>query len=84
MPLMSEEAITTGVVRYWMVHNAAKDWGGAPNVRHATRAAAEAEARRLSMQNRGHPFVVLEAVDAYYMPPVAPHRLPLIDDELPF
>lgn len=79
-----DDTIITGVSRYWMVHNASKGWAGVPNFRHMTREAAEGEARRLSMANRGAPFVVLEAVDAYYMPPHAPHRLPLLDPELPF
>lgn len=84
MPIESDESVATGVQRYWMVHNLGQS-GRAPNVKHPTKQYAEAEARRLSMANRGDPFVVLEAVDAFYMPPVAPHRLPILEnDELPF
>lgn len=74
-----------GVERYWMVHNAGSG-GGAPNVKHLSRNDAEREARRLSMANRGRAFTVLEVVDAFYMPPEAPHRLPILtprDDEVP-
>lgn len=69
-----------GIQAFWMVHGIN---AGAPNVRHPTKAHAECEARRLSMAHRGTTFVVLEAVDAFQMPPEQPYRLE-VWHELPF
>jgi len=66
------------VTRYYMVHGHGPA-SHVPRVMHPTAEAAEREARRLSMAHRGVVFTVLKVVDAFYMPPEAPHRLPVTD-----
>lgn len=48
--------------KFWMVFGTNQ---GAPNYRHHSLVSAQEEARRLSKNNHGITFVVLEAVDAY-------------------
>lgn len=77
------EETVTGVEMYWMVHGLGRTCH-APNVRHDSRADAEREARRLSMANKGQAFTVLQVVDAFYMPPDGPSRLPILPAQIPF
>ena len=53
--------------RYWMVHCSGV-FGGAPNVRHPSKAQARKEAKRLAEAHPGNAFTVLEAIDAYVKP----------------
>lgn len=63
------------VNRYFMVHNLTD--GGPPKMTHTSVRFARQEAKRLAMAAPGKTFVILGAVDAYYMPPNYPQQVPV-------
>lgn len=63
------------VEKFWMV------WGierGIPRYRHASKMAAQTEAKRLSSEAPGELFVVLAAVDAFISTILPPEKVGLI------
>lgn len=73
--------------KFWMVYGLNQ---GAPNYRHHSLSSAQAEAKRLSKNNHGITFVVLEAVDAYQAEEPKVHQFDIgapsrcDDDSIPF
>lgn len=66
---------------FWLV------WGegqGVPTVKHDTKAAARAEARRLARRAPGVRFVVLRATDAFEVEERPVRETVLVEDPLPF
>ena len=53
------------ITKFWMVWCQSR---GGPIYKHGSKAAARAEAERLSRQNPGQAFIVLAAVDAVISP----------------
>ncbi len=66
--------------RFWMVWN---PQGRAPTYRHNSRAAADAEASRLSSANPGRVFVVLKAVGAMIARVGDPETIKIIASDEP-
>lgn len=77
------------ITKFWMVF---RTDGGRPIVKHLTKDAAQAEARRLAELSPGGLFIVLAAVDAFKCPisPVESVKLrkateeEILDSEIPF
>lgn len=69
--------------RFWMVWNPG---GRAPSRRHASRNAADAEAKRLASANPGQRFFVLKAVGGVLAesPKISEIKLTKPSDEIPF
>lgn len=75
------------IEKFWMVWNVQRN---APRYKHASKAAAQAEARRLSVNAPGELFVILAAVEAVIAPVLDPQTVKLVKpkaepgDDIPF
>ena len=70
-----EDTEKESAVKFWMVMR--HDGRNPPQVRHASREAAEAEAQRLAIKERTM-FFVMESVDCFEVLPVEAVRVPFV------
>jgi len=69
------------VTKFWMV---LRDGSTYTSYRHDTRWSAIQEAQRLSLENPGYKFFVLELTNAFFEPVREPQELEVVFDDIPF